>query len=1272
MSDEYSVKAILSARDDGLSSALDRIDRSLKNLEGIVGRIEQTVRSFSSSADNAFNKVGQSANSLNKKVNQTGDELSRLDDRVELNKATNQFEKASRSVNDLGTQANETGRDLGAIDDKANLSKVNRQSTDLRQDLGKLGTQANETGRDLGTIDDKANLSKASTSTNQLKRDVNALGKESLETSREVGTIDDKANFSSANSSLRRMSSSVDELGRNSEQSSRKMTSLSNESKRTSSSLRSIDGSSLKSVDNSADKVTSSLQRADTKAKRFHSSLNSVNNTGTTFGGRFDKATSAVSKGFDRASKQAGSFSKHVASTVVGVGIMNSLSAATNVLQNSIEGAVKRYDKMKQFPKVLQMLGASTGDAKKATDRLMKGLEGIPVSVDQVTGAVQSLVTNGMSLQDATDTALGLAHALVASGASADETNRAMVQYQQVMAKGKPELEDWRTLQETMAPALKKVAQEMLGTKATTNDLYEALKEGDVTVNDLNEAFMKLDKGQKGFAQQALKSSAGISSAFNVIQSRLNILGATAIEKFDAIIAKTTKFSNTSQLLMGVAEKISFLNKQFKSLSTEQLIQGLQLAGNAFKAFAGVLVAFQATNVIAKISTSFAGFHQRLNNVTGYIQQGVYLVQLRDKLTLFGTKVTSVGNVFKNGFAKILNTEKFAGLNQSLINTRNRISMIGEGFKQEHPHVVNAIGMMNNGVKMALSKTTQIINNTMAGAVKVFNVSLQALKPVLIVATLLAGFGVAYGEFGTEIDKFINLAIKKGPQIVRSLSQGIQSKLPDLIKKGADMIVKVVDGIVANLPTIMKEATNIISTLVRGLNSQMPKLVSSAGKIIVTLAKGIINNLPQIARTGLSAITTFISEVTKNLPSIIKEGSSILMSLVKGITHLLPEMAVKAIAAVSKFIEGIVDNLPQIAKSGWEIIKALVKGIVEAIPKVLKTAVNAVKKIFDKLFGDEKDGADKTGKSVSKSQKKMTDDIAKETSKAKNEASKNSSEAYKKVSDNYKGMSDASLQSVQAMTQGVNLSSKSQTETVAKNAKTMTQSVTNSYQTMSKNLSQVSSDTVKSLNNMNKSYANLTESAIKSLNKMRETISKAMNSIASSMNKATSSVDKSSKSIVKTITTPFNDLEKKMETIGANITIGLNNGIVSKEKVVMNNVDKMADNIEKRFKKAMDIHSPSRKMAVLGRFVAEGVSVGISDNADKPAQAVRSMAQNLVDAWNPNINTEVGIQSGGNKLMLNGSPTLIQMSLGGLDFDRFSFRVGESNNARLKIQKRFG
>ena len=182
-----------------------------------------------------------------------------------------------------------------------------------------------------------------------------------------------------------------------------------------------------------------------------------------------------------------------------------------------------------------------------------------------------------------------------------------------------------------------------------------------------------------------------------------------------------------------------------------------------------------------------------------------------------------------------------------------------------------------------------------------------------VAAVVVAGLGLVYSQFGTQIDQILLLAQTKGPEIISNFGAGITAALPGLISSGATLILGLMNAITANLPSLISVGASIIATLVSSLGAQLPQLIPVAVQMILTLVESLISNLPQLITSGLQ----------------LMEG------LAQGIANAIPQVAAKAPVIIGKLASTIITNLPKIIQTGVKIITQLAVGLVQGIPALL-------------------------------------------------------------------------------------------------------------------------------------------------------------------------------------------------------------------------------------------------------------------------------------------------------------------------------------------------
>lgn len=227
-----------------------------------------------------------------------------------------------------------------------------------------------------------------------------------------------------------------------------------------------------------------------------------------------------ANKNIDNLAKGSQTATSSIKNMALSFGLVKVASAAFNVLKNSMDAAIGRFDTMQKFPKVMESLGFSARESSSSINKLADGIEGLPTTLNDVVAQTQQLTAITGDLDKSTDTVLALNNAFLASGASSEDASRGMIQYNQMLAKGTVDMQSWRSLQETMPLGLQKTAEAMgfVG-KTAQKDLYAALQSGEKTFDEFNDALIELGTGTGILADLARTNSEGIATSFSNLKN---------------------------------------------------------------------------------------------------------------------------------------------------------------------------------------------------------------------------------------------------------------------------------------------------------------------------------------------------------------------------------------------------------------------------------------------------------------------------------------------------------------------------------------------------------------------------------------------------------------------------------------------------------------------------------------------------------------------------------------------------------------------------------
>lgn len=268
---------------------------------------------------------------------------------------------------------------------------------------------------------------------------------------------------------------------------------------------------------------------------------------------------SAVDSGFvstfGKAQSATQSLMSSVKNTALGAIAFKGVSAAVNTLSSNVGSAVSRFDTLNQYPKVLEQMGWSAQEAKDSIKELGDGIQYVPTSLDEIASSTKSLALTTGNLQKSTKLALAMNNAFYASGSASDEASRGMAQFTQMLSRGKVGQEEWNTLNETMKYGLTQTAKKLGIASGSTTELYDALQDGTITMDQFTDAIIECSEETGGFAEVAKTSTAGISTSMSNLKISIVKGMAGALSAIDTFLA-ANQLPTISQMIDSVKNKI--------------------------------------------------------------------------------------------------------------------------------------------------------------------------------------------------------------------------------------------------------------------------------------------------------------------------------------------------------------------------------------------------------------------------------------------------------------------------------------------------------------------------------------------------------------------------------------------------------------------------------------------------------------------------------------------------------------------------------------------
>lgn len=719
-----------------------------------------------------------------------------------------------------------------------------------------------------------------------------------------------------------------------------------------------------------------------------------------------------MSSTFKKALGVCNSFGSQVKSIVAGIGVTKALGVAMNTVTTSLDGAITRFDTLHSYPKVMNSLGFSTDAAKASVSKLNASVQGLPTSLSDIVRSAQSLTSVTGNMDKATDTAIALNHALLASSASTADVSRAQQQYSQMLATGKPDMQSWRTLQETMAPALTKTAKKLGIVSGNTTELYNAMKNGQITFDQFNAALIECDTEAGGFAETALSASKTIRTGFTNIKSAVENVEMRIISAFNNIL-DSQGFGSFVDILDKVKSSIYSLSGAFMETKDgidytfkPAILQDFMSAINTMKTkVRSALNAFKDTGAIQEAQKALNKFGQAFNKIGDALANSMLLEtianifgQIVGTASYFAGEIASqfsslidingisntcnqVKQVFsdmagalKGAWEKFRDTGAIQACASALSAVKDAVLHVVDACAQSGviENLASAFGKIVKKVAEAIEKIAEFVSSLDPGTIQTafkavtgLFLAFKGYKAIQSGVSHLKSFGSAAKNAGANAKDAVSNVKNLISAIKESASTKSLDPLKNLFKKkkddsdesggsvpntgGIDKIKAKYEGIAK----VVESVGNTIKTSIEGIGTAISGILDSITQGISLVIETLGTAISGIVTSLGSAISTAAQGIGTGIATIFR-GLGEALAMIPPTTWLGIAAAALAVGAAFALAGSQGEGLQMILNGVATVVTALgpvIQTVFEGICSTIESFGSIITTVFDGISG---------------------------------------------------------------------------------------------------------------------------------------------------------------------------------------------------------------------------------------------------------------------------------------------------------------------------------
>lgn len=459
-------------------------------------------------------------------------------------------------------------------------------------------------------------------------------------------------------------------------------------------------------------------------------------------------------------------------------------SQAVGGVVNSFMGlkdeAVEASDSMDKFVQTMQFAGIDNSKIEESKTVMKDYADQTVYELGDVMNTTAQLAANGVKDFDGLTQAIGNVNAV--SGGNSDTFKSVAMAMTQTVGAGKLTTENFNQIADAIPGASGKIQQALKEMGAYTDgDFREAMANGEISAEELNEAFMQL--GMTDVAKKAAGSTATIegavgnlqASAVNMINEIINAFGKGNITSLISDIGKgiddlTTKIKPAMESIKNVAQPVF-----------DMLKKGADIATLAFGTLFGTLDGDQAKQ----------GF-----DILTKIFPPEMVTFAQDTIEKIKNAVKTLFDVFK-GNADMEDVLAKLGFSPETI------SKIKDVFDNLKTYFDGAMTNIRNGIEVAWQIAKGIFDT---------------LSPYIM--PIIEKIGGAFSKIGKSMTTFWN---ENGKQIIEAIKNFFTFIQP-VVKIVMDLVMGFIDniiGLVEGLMNVIQGAIKIFTGLFTGDFSKM-------------------------------------------------------------------------------------------------------------------------------------------------------------------------------------------------------------------------------------------------------------------------------------------------------------------------------------------------------------------------------------------------------------------------------------------------------------------
>ena len=247
---------------------------------------------------------------------------------------------------------------------------------------------------------------------------------------------------------------------------------------------------------------------------------------------------------------------------------------------------------------------------------------------------------------------------------------------------------------------------------------------------------------------------------------------------------------------------------------------------------------------------------------------------------------------------------------------------------------------------------------TVTGSLGLFHAALNSFTAGLGNADadmerLTSNLAEAFQAVVNNITPVIDNLVAAMPTAFEAIASAMGAILPNLLETVSRLFGEVLDALLKSLPELIPAVVSSVILIANTLVDNIDLIVDGAFELVIALAEGIVEALPELVPKVVLAVEKIVNTINENMPLVIGAAGDIMVALAAGLIKSLPELAKTVPIMLETLWESFKAMKNQTNRLGEEIAKGILEGIFNAknlIKKKLKSWKKDVIAYFEEAF----------------------------------------------------------------------------------------------------------------------------------------------------------------------------------------------------------------------------------------------------------------------------------------------------------------------------------